>query len=201
MVVYKITNKSNGKFYIGQTSTSIKERWSKHCNNGSHCTYLKNAIKKYGKENFIIEEIYIAKDRGELNKLEKAAIIEYNSLYPSGYNLTTGGDAFSHNEETKRKISKAQLGSKRGKEARENMSKAAKGKIISEQQKKDIANTLKGNIPVNKEKGKSVKCIDNNTIYSCASEAAKILKLDPLAINRVASGKRKTTGKLRFKYE
>ena len=94
MIIYKITNKINGKIYIGQTSLSIKDRWSRHCNNDSHCTYLKNAIKKYNKENFIIEEIYIAKNRDELNKLEKSIIKEYNSLYPNGYNLTTGGYRF-----------------------------------------------------------------------------------------------------------
>ena len=201
MVIYKITNQINGKFYIGQTSTSIKERWSKHCNNGSHCTYLKNAIKKYGKENFTIEEIYSAKDRDELNKLEKAAIEEHNSLCPSGYNLTTGGDAFNHSKETRQKIGITHLGSKRSKEARENMSNAAKGKVISEQQKKDIANTLRGRISPMKGKGKPVKCIDTDIVYSCAIEAANMLGLNATAINRVASGKRKTTGKKRFKYE
>ena len=114
MMIYKITNLVNGKFYIGQTSASIKDRWSRHCNNGSHCTYLKNAIKKYGKDNFTIEEICVAKDRDELNKLEKSAIKEYDSLYPSGYNLTTGGDAFNHSEETKRKIGNANRGENNG---------------------------------------------------------------------------------------
>lgn len=201
MVIYRIKNKINGKIYIGQTSTTIKDRWSKHCNNGSHCAYLKNAINKYGKESFIIEEIYSAKDRQELNKLEKSAIKEYNSLYPNGYNLTTGGDAFNHSQITKDKISKAHSGSKRSKKARENMSKAAKGKTISDKQKIDIANTLKGNIPSNKGKGKAVRCLSNNKLYTCASKAAKDLNLRPSCVNRVASGDRKTVKGYRFKYE
>ena len=55
--IYKITNKINGKIYIGQTAKSIKERFNQHCLKWSCCTKFKYAINKYGKENFIIEQI------------------------------------------------------------------------------------------------------------------------------------------------
>jgi hypothetical protein len=29
--IYKITNKINGKSYIGKTLKTVKERWSEHC--------------------------------------------------------------------------------------------------------------------------------------------------------------------------
>lgn len=201
MIIYKITNLVNSKMYIGQTSKSIKDRWSKHCSAHSQCPRLKSAIKKYGKDNFKIEEIDRVSCREELNKSEINAIKKYNCIHPNGYNLTSGGRAFCHNNETKAKIGRAHLGSKRSKKVRENISKAAKGRVISEQQKRNIANTLKGRKSLMKGKGKPIRCIDTNTLYSCAFEAANVLGLDARSVNRVASGDRKTTGGYRFRYE
>ena len=30
MIIYKITNKQNGKMYIGQTINSLENRWKRH---------------------------------------------------------------------------------------------------------------------------------------------------------------------------
>ena len=30
MIIYKITNKQNGKMYIGQTINSLEDRWKRH---------------------------------------------------------------------------------------------------------------------------------------------------------------------------
>ena len=57
-VVYKITNKINGKIYIGQTTRTFEQRWKEHCNDAMNFKdiYLfHNAIRKYGKENFECE--------------------------------------------------------------------------------------------------------------------------------------------------
>ena len=35
-IIYKITNKVNGKCYIGQTTKSLSDRWSKHKYKKSH---------------------------------------------------------------------------------------------------------------------------------------------------------------------
>lgn len=57
MFIYQITNKINGKRYVGKTTkSSILDRWESHlkdCKKGH--TKLYNAIKKYGKENFNID--------------------------------------------------------------------------------------------------------------------------------------------------
>jgi len=196
ITLYKITNLINNKLYIGQTKCSIKTRWSRHRNKGSHCKLLYNAIIKYGDINFKIEEIIIVNTREEANKLEKELIINNNSLYPNGYNLTNGGSAFDHNENTKRKIGKSHKGMKRSLQARQNMSNAAKGKIISEKQKNSISSTLISKINV-----KKVKCLDNNIVYRSAKEAAKQLNLRASGISLVLNGYQKTTGGYRFIYE
>ena len=68
MIIYKITNKINGKIYIGQTIRTLRERFNAHSSkNGSH-TYIGRSIKAHGKENFLIEEIDKASDINELNK-------------------------------------------------------------------------------------------------------------------------------------
>jgi group I intron endonuclease len=54
MVIYKATNKINGKSYVGQTIRTLNERKQSHLNdsnNNSTC-YFHNAIRKYGKASF-----------------------------------------------------------------------------------------------------------------------------------------------------
>lgn len=109
MFIYKITNKINGKIYIGQTINSINLRWQQHLSKNENCRVLKRAINKYGKENFIIEEIDGANNLSELNYLEKHYILTLDSLSPKGYNLREGGsNGGKCSEDTKKKMSEAQ---------------------------------------------------------------------------------------------
>ena len=81
----------NGKQYVGQTSRTLEQRWREQCANNSQCTYLHNAISKYGKENFKVEQIDTALDQEELDYKEQRYIKYYNTLAPNGYNLESGG--------------------------------------------------------------------------------------------------------------
>lgn len=89
--IYRITNKVNGKVYIGQTINSLKQRFHRHINSGG-CKYLHNAILRYGKENFVIEEIErISQDK--LDEREIYWIKYYNSTDKKfGYNIYPGGN-------------------------------------------------------------------------------------------------------------
>lgn len=90
--IYLITNLINNKQYVGQTVNSIKTRFYKHCwnakNNKQLSMAITRAIRKYGKENFKIEEIIIAKNQEELNYFEGFYINSLNTLCPKGYNIT-----------------------------------------------------------------------------------------------------------------
>lgn len=82
--IYKITNKENGKSYIGQ-SIHIERRWEEHCHPSS-TSLISKAIQKYGKTNFIfeiIEECQI----DDLNVLEQYWILKENTISPYGYNI------------------------------------------------------------------------------------------------------------------
>lgn len=92
--IYKITNTINNKIYIGQTRYTIQKRWIEHCETSSRLNYpLYKAMRKYGQDNFIIEEIEQISDE-LLNEREIYWISFYNSYAPSGYgyNVTLGGE-------------------------------------------------------------------------------------------------------------
>ena len=93
MIIYKITNLINNKVYIGLTTTELKVRWDNHrqCvkNDPRH---LYCSMRKYGIENFTIEQIDSADNIAKLGELERYYIEKYNSQNPSiGYNLSAGG--------------------------------------------------------------------------------------------------------------
>lgn len=128
MIIYKITNKINGKIYIGQTVLSVRRRWTQHTTSAKvHPLYA--AFAKYGLSNFSIEEVCSALDKKYLNDLEKYFISFYSCLSPNGYNLTTGGDsAFSRSEETKKKQSEAMMGHTVSEETRRKISESLTGR-------------------------------------------------------------------------
>lgn len=89
--IYKITNKINGKCYIGQT-VDYKRRFSEHKSMGygnEQNKVLYKAFKKYGIENFSFE--VIENKTSDYNVREKYWIAYYDS-FNNGYNMTEGGD-------------------------------------------------------------------------------------------------------------
>ena len=87
--IYKITNKVNGKSYIGQTRYTVEFRWRQHIHKKDN-VYFHNAIRKYGIDNFIVETLEEC-DYKDLNSREIFYIAKYNT-FKEGYNLTIGGD-------------------------------------------------------------------------------------------------------------
>lgn len=84
-IIYKITNKLNGKVYIGKTVQEFYRRCQSH--RYKSCRAFNNAITSYGWESFDKEPFISALDEKYLAELEEYTIKFYNSLAPNGYNL------------------------------------------------------------------------------------------------------------------
>ena len=124
--IYKITNIINNKIYIGKTKYSIDKRLINHfwVSDKKEDTNIRfhNAIRKYGKENFRIEEIEKCYSIAELNDREKYWISKLDSKNPEiGYNMASGGEGgiggpmftgHTHSEETKKQMSIDRTGDK-----------------------------------------------------------------------------------------
>lgn len=106
MFIYKTTNLINGKIYVGKSERNRQT----YLGSGK---ILKQAIKKYGKENFSREILETCSDKIELAKREIYWIDKLDSRNNKiGYNIAeggTGGDVISahpNREEILKKKSK-----------------------------------------------------------------------------------------------
>lgn len=144
--IYQITNKINGKLYIGRSVNPIS-RFAKHIKvaetfqeSDNHFQAIHGAIKKYGKENFILETIEVC-DQNNVNDREIYWISNFNAQNKTfGYNLTSGGDGVKHiSEESKAKRRAKMLGRKHSEEHRRKISQSNMGKIISLESREKIS--------------------------------------------------------------
>jgi len=116
--IYSITNKINGKQYIGQTVNYERRVIDHKYYSKKEIKYrsaIYDAMKKYGVDNFEFTIIETC-DAEELDVKEQEWIAKLNTLVPNGYNILNGGKKLFdennpfygkfHTEETKNKISK-----------------------------------------------------------------------------------------------
>ena len=89
--VYIVTNKANGKQYVG-ISKNLTARWNTHISANGSAPALHAAIKKYGKDEFIFSHICDAFDFDAACDIERMLIVQHNTKAPNGYNLTDGGE-------------------------------------------------------------------------------------------------------------
>lgn len=100
-ILYTITNKINGKQYVGKTymelerRIKIHEQDSKKYNRPLYC-----AFNKYGIDNFYFTQVGMYEE-GQLEQ-EEIWLIKKLDTYKNGYNATLGGDGvrrISHTDE------------------------------------------------------------------------------------------------------
>jgi group I intron endonuclease len=136
--VYLVSNKLNGKQYVGQTINP-------HLPIG-HGRIIKSAYKLHGKDNFDYEPLCTSiENRATLNAVERFWIAVLDTIVPNGYNIELGGsEGSTWTEERRRKHSLAltgrihtrRLGSRSG----------MKGKAYPEEGKRKLSEALKGRV-------------------------------------------------------
>lgn len=141
--IYLVTNKINGKRYVGFTRKTIAERWKQHCYKASangEKYALQLAIEKYGPENFSVILLESGEDETYgLNERERFFI---ESINPE-YNQTTGGDGVTISPESRKKISNSLRGKKRSPETIQKMKESRKRQVITEEAKLKMAAAAK----------------------------------------------------------
>ena len=139
MIIYSCFNTITGKHYIGQTKFTAFERFRGHLKESrmqkSHRKRSKfhSALRKYGKDAFIITILTTCNTQTEADLAEQYWISYFNSTNDEfGYNTAIGGLTHfgpkNHTEETKAKMSAVKLGKKFTEEHKRRISEANKGK-------------------------------------------------------------------------
>ena len=132
MVVYQITNKNNGKVYIGLTTQSLNRRWAQHkCYAKRNViTPLYNAMRFYGVESFYIEEIYKGILLEDIQLMEQRLIIQLESQVKlgKGYNVTYGGESGKMPADIVELVRQKRIGQKRTAEQKMAIGLGRKGK-------------------------------------------------------------------------
>lgn len=195
--VYRHTLKEDGRSYIGQTCLTLERRSGQNGYRYKHCPKFWNAIEKYGWDSFehvVIEDNLTLE---EANILEEKLIKEYNSI-ENGFNINLGGRNHLWSLEQQQQMKERNLGEKnpnygkpRSEETKRKIGEANRiaqlGKHHSEGTKKKMSETHKKDIPI--------LCIEKNIIFSCPTDAAVGIGLEPKKaghITEVCKGKRKT---------
>ena len=112
----------NNKFYIGKHQCSVLE--DGYLGSG---VALKEAIIKYGKENFKREILFIFDNEDDMNLKEKELVTIDLVNDPNCYNLTVGGEGGPvflgkhHSEQTKQLLREKRLGKKAGSKSQEQL--------------------------------------------------------------------------------
>lgn len=204
MIIYKVTNKINGKVYIGQTTQKLEKRWKDHCKK-SNKSAISLAVSKYGEENFKIKQILVCESVEQMNKREVMCIKMFNSLFPNGYNIEIGGKNRKLSESTRKKLSDIN---------KNTIPPNRKGCFLSRQHKMQISAKMKGRkkskeqiqkfkntISKTGTSDKKIKCLNNKIIYKSMSEAVRQLGISVLGISRNVRGQNKSYKGFKFVLE
>lgn len=153
-VIYRVSNKLNGKYYIGQTTRKVGERWSLHKSEARNRpkAHFHKAIRKHGERVFVVDVLDRAETLEELNALEEGWIKHLCAMDPMyGYNHLAGGENYTRSPATLAKMSAAGRRKVISARTRALISLASKGRPHTKEHASKIAASLRGRSP-------SLKC-------------------------------------------
>jgi len=150
-------------------------------------------------------------------KKEQELIAKYHSMDREfGYNSTSGGDIFTMNEETKRKISQSMIGNKNGlghpcsEEKKKKISEAQKGKHLTEEHKQKLSKAAKNrHTPCSDQakenirkasRKKPVYCEELKTVFESVQECSRQLGIPATNISKLCNGRGKTLKGYHLRY-
>lgn len=223
--VYEHITPSN-KRYIGITKQSPEKRW-KNGKGYELCTAFNRAIKKYGWENITHNIIASSLTKDEACKLEQHYIALYDTANPQhGYNLTSGGENYTPNDEWRNRASKAHLDYySNNPDAKAKISKRQTGKTASVSTRAKMSESRKKYIAMHPEvrercgasfrgkkrskenceklkvaNQKKVKCVETGTIFHSVQEAANFANVCRTSVSNYLTGRSKNCGGYHFEY-
>lgn len=199
--VYVITNKINGKCYVGK-SVNLAVRVKKHREflmSGTQVLY--KATRKYGPENFTLQILSESLSDEELLKAEVEAIQVLNTYIPNGYNMTRGGEGMAGYVQSEATKDRRRKGAKANPERWSKFAEYVAGPR-SAQHKANISASLKGKNTWTKDMvGDKHPCsvpvlvFEPNSFcgkyFNSATEVAKTYKVDKTSVGNWSSGKTK----------
>ncbi len=222
--IYLTTNLINNKKYIGRHKAQVFDNYYK----GSG-RIIKEAIKKYGRENFKCEVLEWCETLEAAHEREHYWVKYFNAVEdPTFYNLTEGGcGPLEVPEDVKEGLRKAFTGELNPAKRPEVREKIKQGKLGNKNPMygKHPKHTIEHNKKISQahlgkkftedhkqklsaaKKGKpsscrlKVLCIETGIIYECAGLASKALKLNIAGnIRQCCYGTRNTAGGYHWKY-
>jgi group I intron endonuclease len=135
VLIYLITNRVNGKQYVGQTVGSVQARFKKHLW-PSTSTFtnmpIAGAVKKYGRENFTVGVLCECASQEEMDRMERHYAVTLQTFVPNGYNLRAGNGRGTMSAELKRRIGDGRRGKLASPETRRRLSLAHIGHTWSD---------------------------------------------------------------------
>ena len=218
--VYQVYNNLNNKFYIGQHAKSEFDK--NYYGSGVH---IKRAVKKYGKENFTLSDVYWAKDKDELNRMEEFVVGAYLGN-PKCYNIGSGGGCptkgLGMSKEAKEKIRQSKIGRyvtdeekrrhsismkkvyKERPELLKQISERSKGVKRTKEQCENMSRNQKGKKKTYKtglsHSCKKVLCVETGIIYGSVRLASNKTGVHHAGIGNAAIGYAKKAGGYHWKY-
>lgn len=144
--IYKATNTTNGKSYIGLTDECVWTRHEQHYAESlrGSTTHFHNALRKHPVDVWMWEVLCDCPTREEAGRVEACLIAAFDT-YRNGYNSTTGGDkGWTLSEERRKQQSVRLRGRKLTPEHRAAISAGNKGRRCSTETKAKISCANRG---------------------------------------------------------